>query len=199
VASLAAREESATAALTVPHRGRSARIDNPSAIRKAGPVSLHPLAEPTWRRSQNGQDDATERRIDVDIKHARGALAAALVAAGFAATFQAGVVTAGESDAAVPRAGATTLLIEDPDGNAFRLVHVDGAGWKYAAAKPAEASRSMFRKVALESKSEPQPKAADVPADEPLTVFIDGPSGFTYVWNRDAGWTFVGKLSARRP
>jgi hypothetical protein len=25
-------------------------------------------------------------------------------------------------------------------------------------------------------------------------VFIDGPSGFTYVWNRDGGWKFIGKL-----
>ena len=66
----------------------------------------------------------------------------------------------------------TTLFVEDPHGNAFRLVHVDGAGWKYAAGWPASAERrSMFRKVAFESKSEPQPKAAEVPADEPLTVF----------------------------
>jgi hypothetical protein len=28
----------------------------------------------------------------------------------------------------------------------------------------------------------------------PLTVFIDGPSGFTYVWHRDDGWKCVGML-----
>ncbi len=136
----------------------------------------------------------------MNIKHARGTLVAALVAAAFAATVQSGAATAGESDASAPRASATTLFVEDPDGNAFRLVHVDGAGWKYAAGWPAaDSPRSMLRKVAFGSKSEPQPKAAEVPADEPLTVFIDGPSGFTYVWNRDGGWTFVGKLAARHP
>jgi len=36
--------------------------------------------------------------------------------------------------------------------------------------------------------------AADANADASLTVFIDGPSGFTYVWNRDGGWKFIGKL-----
>jgi hypothetical protein len=30
--------------------------------------------------------------------------------------------------------------------------------------------------------------------DEPLTVFIDGPTGFTFVWMRDAGWKFVGRV-----
>jgi len=34
--------------------------------------------------------------------------------------------------------------------------------------------------------------------NEPLTVFIDGPSGFMYAWNRDDGWTFVGKIADRR-
>jgi len=33
------------------------------------------------------------------------------------------------------------------------------------------------------------------PGDEPLTVFIEGPSGFTFVWYRESGWKFVGKVS----
>ncbi len=28
-----------------------------------------------------------------------------------------------------------------------------------------------------------------------MSVFIDGPTGFTYVWVADQGWKFVGQLS----
>jgi hypothetical protein len=53
--------------------------------------------------------------------------------------------------------------------------------------------------VAFWSKA-PAPAAKEaVSGDEPLTVFIDGPSGFTYVWNRDGGWKFVGKIADRSP
>jgi hypothetical protein len=109
---------------------------------------------------------------------------------------------AGDADASAsrPNAATTTLFVADPEGNAFRLIHVDGAGWKYASGWPASTEkRSPLRKVALGESEGPQPKAAEIPADAPLTVFIDGPSGFTYVWSQDGGWTFVGKLATRHP
>jgi hypothetical protein len=31
-----------------------------------------------------------------------------------------------------------------------------------------------------------------------MTVFIDGPTGFTYVWMRDQGWKYVGRLADRK-
>jgi Flp pilus assembly protein TadG len=99
------------------------------------------------------------------------------------------------------RGSPLTLYMKDASGNAFRLVHVQGMGWKYAEGwkSPDRAADSLFRKVAFWSTTPaPAPKAA-VPDDEPLTVFIDGPTGFTYVWNRDAGWKFVGKIADRSP
>jgi hypothetical protein len=33
------------------------------------------------------------------------------------------------------------------------------------------------------------------PSSEPLAVFVDGPSGFTYAWTRDQGWQFIGRLA----
>jgi hypothetical protein len=30
---------------------------------------------------------------------------------------------------------------------------------------------------------------------DPLTVFIDGPTGYTFVWTDTSGWKFVGYLS----
>lgn len=81
-----------------------------------------------------------------------------------------------------------TMLVEDPAGNRVRLTHVPGSGWKYESARRAA---SPLRKTALQSAP-----AATSDGDDStsLTVFIDGPSGFTYVWNRDKGWTFIGKL-----
>jgi hypothetical protein len=40
--------------------------------------------------------------------------------------------------------------------------------------------------------------ASAVPSAEPLTVFIDGPSGYTFVWTREGAWKFVGKIAGRR-
>jgi hypothetical protein len=98
------------------------------------------------------------------------------------------------------RASPPTLYMEDASGNPFRLVQVEGAGWKYAEGwkSPDRASGWLFRKTASSSAQAPIAKAA-VANDEPLTVFIDGPSGFTYVWYRDTGWKFVGKIADRNP
>ena len=81
-----------------------------------------------------------------------------------------------------------SMLVEDPAGNRMRLTHVPGSGWKYDSDKQ---TASPLRKTALQTL----PRASSDPdGSASLTVFIDGPSGFTYVWNRDHGWTFIGKL-----
>ena len=60
------------------------------------------------------------------------------------------------------------------------------------------AGSSLFRKTAFWSMTS-APVAKDVvQSDEPLTVFIDGPTRFTYVWSRDGGWKFIGTLSDRK-
>jgi len=81
-----------------------------------------------------------------------------------------------------------SMLVEDAAGNRVRLTHVPGSGWKYESDKRAA---SPLRKTALQSAAA---APSDGDASTSLTVFIDGPSGFTYVWNRDKGWTFIGKL-----
>lgn len=34
---------------------------------------------------------------------------------------------------------------------------------------------------------------ATAAAADPMVKFTDGPTGFNFVWQRDAGWTFVGQ------
>lgn len=95
-------------------------------------------------------------------------------------------------------AAPVTIYVEDPQGNAFRLVHVVGSGWRYVAGWQASDGRftSLLRKVTL--RAPPPAAASTAPSVEPLTVFIDGPSGYTFVWTREGAWKFVGKIAGGR-
>lgn len=106
----------------------------------------------------------------------------------------AGTAAAGEycRDAALPH----VLFLEDANGNAFQLMHSPGQGWKYlAAAKSEGVARTLsarkvdFSPVAA-SYAETTPPGAD-----PMAVFIDGPTGYTFAWNADTGWKFVGHIT----
>ena len=93
------------------------------------------------------------------------------------------------------RGSPVTLYIEDTSGRPFRLVHDQGTGWRYVEGwKSPSAAASLFRKVAFGSTT-PAPAKGATPDGEPQTVFIDGPTGFTFVWDRDSGWKFVGKIA----
>jgi hypothetical protein len=122
-------------------------------------------------------------------------------AAGLTETGQSTPANAIEEPRRAGRGSPLTLYMEDPSGNAFRLVRIEGSGWKYAEGwkSPNRAGNSLFRKMAFGSTT-PAPVAKEtVTDDEPLTVFIDGPSGFTFVWNREGGWKFVGTITDKRP
>lgn len=86
-----------------------------------------------------------------------------------------------------------TLFIDPPTGRTFRLIYSPGDGWRFAdravGPRPTEASLTAT----------PTPRSEDsLGADEPLTVFIDGPTGYSYVWMRDAGWKFVGRVAEQK-
>ena len=88
--------------------------------------------------------------------------------------------------------GPLTLTVKTPSGGTSSLTYVDQDGWRLddsdARLKPNEARLTP-------ASAEPQQEASA--AERPMTVFIDGPTGFTYVWVRDQGWKFVGRLSDR--
>jgi hypothetical protein len=60
------------------------------------------------------------------------------------------------------------LSLVTADGSHVRLIYSRGCGWKYRSGPP---------------------------ADDPLAVFVDGPTGYTFAWIRDAGWKFVGHVA----
>jgi hypothetical protein len=41
--------------------------------------------------------------------------------------------------------------------------------------------------------------AAQQTLARPLTVFVDGPTGFTFMYVLDEGWKFVGRVADRVP
>ena len=75
-----------------------------------------------------------------------------------------------------------TLFISAPRGGTVRLIYVPDDGWSFA-------NGAIGSKAAM---------AALTPTEKPLAVFIDGPTGFTYVWIGETGWKFVGRIVDER-
>jgi len=129
------------------------------------------------------------------VSYAAGDVASETQIAGLTEGSQLALAPAIAEPRRAERGSPLTLYMEDMDGNAFRLIHVQGTGWKYAEGSESlnSADASLPQKVALKST------ISAPPADEPLTVFIDGPSGFTFVWCREGGWKFVGTIANESP
>lgn len=93
-----------------------------------------------------------------------------------------------------------SFVVEGPEGGEVRLDYVPGNGWR---STDGAATDGAVRKVAAKDAdmSAASPAAADSSSGEqPLSVVIDGPTGFVYVWSHDsAAWKFVGHISDRRP
>ena len=94
-------------------------------------------------------------------------------------------------DAAFPH----VLFLEDAKGNAFQLRHSPGRGWQYlAAAKSEEVAGTLpARKVDVSPVAASY--AETTPPDDPMAIFIDGPTGYAFAWDSDTGWKFVGRIT----
>lgn len=86
-----------------------------------------------------------------------------------------------------------TLSVAAPSGGTLRLVYVPNEGWRFAD----RAAEPTAKRTALSSNIMPNAQE-DSASDQPLTVFIDGPSGYTYVWMRNEGWKFVGRITDQK-
>lgn len=92
--------------------------------------------------------------------------------------------------------GQLTLLVQPPSGSAVRLSYAASDGW---SADPSttvteQVSNRVGNVDVSHTASDP---GFDQPPGKPMTVFIDGPTGFTYMWSRERGWKFVGRLTER--
>lgn len=88
------------------------------------------------------------------------------------------------------RAAAPTLSLQGPGDRAFRLAHIPGCGWRLLA----ESANVGKGTSGLRGVAEAPVEASAAHSTDPMAVFIDGPTGYTFAWSRDAGWKFVGHL-----
>ena len=85
-----------------------------------------------------------------------------------------------------PSRPAQVLSLRGPGGEPTQLVRVSGVGWTYGG----KATSGGDGDAALRSTS------ISTPMQSPLSVFIAGPTGYTFVYIQDAGWKFVGVLDS---
>jgi hypothetical protein len=83
-----------------------------------------------------------------------------------------------------------TLLVQPPDGSTLRLTYIPDDGWKFD-----DHDASLERTEGRVTPAVASQQKEESVANRPLTVFIDGPTGYTYVWIRDQGWKFVGRIT----
>ena len=88
-----------------------------------------------------------------------------------------------------------TITLSGPTGDRLTLIHSPDAGWQLQAGWPSgqhDAPRStnaVFSDV-RSSETDNQPVL-----ERPLTVFVDGPTGYTFIYLFDEGWKFVGQVA----
>lgn len=86
-----------------------------------------------------------------------------------------------------------TLFVEPPDGGVRQLVHFRGCGWKYRIDR--NERDPALQKATLSSTAATRVETAALPSDDPLAVFIDGPTGYAFTWIPDSGWMFAGQIA----
>lgn len=106
------------------------------------------------------------------------------------------VVLAATATSAQTKGAPVNILLSGPGGEPSTLVYTPEGGWRmHEGWGTADAPTEPAMKAAMAK----EPASTDGPmADRPLTVFVDGPTGFTYVYLFDKGWKFVGRIAQER-
>jgi hypothetical protein len=99
--------------------------------------------------------------------------------------------------ACLGQAPAQVLSLRDAKDTPFNLAYFRGCGWRYQTVRrttdhPLSEPRAM-------PVSDAAPLSVALPRGQPLAVFIDGPTGYTFVWIGDGGWKFVGQMAGEAP
>ena len=89
-----------------------------------------------------------------------------------------------------------TIFLRGPSGDRFTLVRSADDGWQLRGGWNAEGTG--WGKAAL-AAVEATPLPGQQTLERPLSVFVDGPTGFTYIYVLDEGWKFVGVVVNRSP
>jgi hypothetical protein len=111
----------------------------------------------------------------------------------FAAALASLTLSALPQTCAADNGSPLTLFVQHPDGQEMRLEYRSGNGWRaqQGHGAPPSAQREVALSAAATSTDE-DPSAGG----QPLSVFVDGPTGYVFVWNADqAAWQFMGRVA----
>jgi hypothetical protein len=81
-----------------------------------------------------------------------------------------------------------SIAIDGPKGTSFRLVYNGGNGWQFA-------NYSATKLVSVAQQAGPTGLIEALPTDTLQSVFVDGPTGYVFVYVIDEGWRFVGSVA----
>lgn len=87
---------------------------------------------------------------------------------------------------------ALIIFLIGPGGDRFTLVRSADDGWRLQAGWNPEGTGWSKAVPAAVGAS---PVAAQQALERPLTVFVDGPTGSTFMYVLDEGWKFVGRVA----
>ena len=90
------------------------------------------------------------------------------------------------------------ILLSGPGEEPSTLVYSLEGGWRlHAGWETADTGSELSMKPVMGAEPGLPPQERPV-IEHPLTVFVDGPTGFTYIYLFDKGWKFVGRIAQER-
>ena len=84
-----------------------------------------------------------------------------------------------------------SIAVDGPKGASFRLIHNAGDGWQFA-------DYAATRLVSASQQAGPTGLIEPLPTETLESVFVDGPTGYVFVYVIDEGWRFVGSVADRK-
>ena len=103
----------------------------------------------------------------------------------------------GVGQACLGRAPTQVLSLTNTKNARVDLGYFHGCGWRYLPAR--QSMDQAGSDPAVIRVADAAPLGAALPPAEPLTIFVDGPTGYTFVWSRDGGWKFAGEMTGKAP
>ena len=83
-----------------------------------------------------------------------------------------------------------TLAVVAPSGAQYRLAYAAGQGWRFVDGIPDSLSLKLASNGNVKAVLSPTSDSL-----QPQAVFIDGPTGYTFVWVPEGRWQFVGHVA----
>jgi hypothetical protein len=96
---------------------------------------------------------------------------------------------------AVLAQGTLAIRLSGPLGDRSTLVYSADAGWRMHAGWSAEDRAGPARSLVAAAGTSGMVVEGRPGLEQPSTVFVDGPTGYTFIHVPEEGWKFVGRVA----